>query len=75
MKRIIDTIIENGGKPKVDFSLFVFLKFIQSVTPTIEYDNTVDLELDWSYEIFTKFNLNLKEQTISSHASEGLNSI
>ncbi len=46
MKRIIDTIIENGGKPKVDFSLFVFLKFISSVTPTIEYDNTVDLELD-----------------------------
>lgn len=46
MKRMIDTIIENGGKPKVEFSLFVFLKFISSVTPTIEYDNTVDLELD-----------------------------
>ena len=46
MNRIIDTIIENGGKPKVEFSLFVFLKFISSVTPTIEYDNTVDLELD-----------------------------
>ena len=46
MKRIIDTIIENGGKPKVDFSLFDLLKFIQSVTPTIEYDNTGDLELD-----------------------------
>ena len=58
MKRIIDTIIENGGKPKVDFSLFVFLKFIQSVTPTIEYDNTVDLELDWSFTIFTNFNPN-----------------
>jgi hypothetical protein len=28
------------------------------VTPTIEYDNTVDLELDWSCEFFTKFNLN-----------------
>ena len=58
MKRIIDTIIENGGKPKVDFSLFVFLKFIQSVTPTIEYDNTVDLELDWSFTIFINFNPN-----------------
>lgn len=46
MKRMIDTMIENGGKPKVEFSLFVFLKFISSVTPTIEYDNTVDLELD-----------------------------
>lgn len=46
MKRIIDTIIENGGKPRVEFSMFVFLKFISSVTPTIEYDFTVDLELD-----------------------------
>jgi ubiquitin-like-conjugating enzyme ATG3 len=46
MKRLIDVIIENGGKPRVEFSLFVFLKFISSVTPTIEYDFTVDLELD-----------------------------
>jgi len=46
MKNMIDVIINNGGKPKVEFSLFVFLKFIQSVTPTIQYDNTVDLELD-----------------------------
>lgn len=46
MKNMINTILENGGKPKVEFSLFVFLKFIQSVTPTIQYDNTVDLELD-----------------------------
>jgi ubiquitin-like-conjugating enzyme ATG3 len=46
MKKMIDTMIENGGKPRVEFSLFVFLKFISSVTPTIEYDNTVDLELD-----------------------------
>ena len=38
MKRMIDTMIENGGKPMVEFSLFVFLKFISSVTPTIEYD-------------------------------------
>lgn len=46
MKKMIDTMIENGGKPRVEFSLLVFLKFISSVTPTIEYDNTVDLELD-----------------------------
>ncbi len=46
MKRIISVIVENGGKPRVEFSLFVFLKFISSVTPTIEYDFTVDLELD-----------------------------
>ena len=35
MKRIIAVIVENGGKPRAEFSLFVFLKFISSVTPTI----------------------------------------
>lgn len=43
---MIDTTIENGGKPKVEFCMFVFLKFISSVTPSIEYDFTADLELD-----------------------------
>ena len=46
MKKIIDTITDNGGSPKPHQSLFVFLKFISSVVPTIEYDFTVDLELD-----------------------------
>jgi len=46
MKKIIDTITSNGGTARVEFSLFVFLKFISSVVPTIEYDFTVDLELD-----------------------------
>ena len=46
MKRLIDTVVQNKGEPKVEFSLFFFLKFISSVTPTIEYDNTVNLELD-----------------------------
>jgi hypothetical protein len=27
--------------------MFVFLKFISSVVPTIEYDFTMDLDLDW----------------------------
>ena len=45
MKKIIDTIVDNGGKPEVHQSLFVFLKFISSVVPTIEYDFTMDLEL------------------------------
>jgi hypothetical protein len=27
--------------------MFVFLKFISSVVPTIEYDFTMDLELEW----------------------------
>jgi len=46
MKTIIDTISKNGGEPKVEQSIFVFLKFISSVIPTIQYDFTVDLELD-----------------------------
>lgn len=46
MKSIIDTIIDNGGKPRVESSMFFFLKFISAVTPTIEYDFTIDLELD-----------------------------
>ncbi|TNV71975.1 hypothetical protein FGO68_gene17264 [Halteria grandinella] len=46
MKKIIDTIISNGGTPQVHQSLFVFLKFISSVVPTIEYDFTIDLELE-----------------------------
>lgn len=46
MKTIIDTIIVNGGQPQVTQCLFVFLKFISSVIPTIQYDFTVDLELE-----------------------------
>jgi ubiquitin-like-conjugating enzyme ATG3 len=46
MKKIIDTIQSNGGTPQVHQSLFVFLKFISSVVPTIEYDFTIDLELE-----------------------------
>ena len=45
MKKMIDTISENGGQPQVFQSLFVFLKFIQSVVPTIQYDFTIDLDL------------------------------
>lgn len=46
MKTIIDTICANGGEPQVTQCLFVFLKFISSVVPTIQYDFTVDLELE-----------------------------
>lgn len=46
MKTIIETIQANGGEPQVTQCLFVFLKFISSVVPTIQYDFTVDLELE-----------------------------
>ncbi len=46
MKKIIDTIADNGGKADVHQAIFVFLKFISSVVPTIEYDYTMDMELE-----------------------------
>ena len=35
MKKIIDTVLSNGGEPNVQQAMFVFLKFISSVVPTI----------------------------------------
>lgn len=41
MLRILEALNECGKVPSVDQYLFIFLKFIQSVIPTIEYDYTV----------------------------------
>lgn len=40
MKKIIETVEEGGRKLEVYSYLIVFLKFVQSVIPTIEYDYT-----------------------------------
>lgn len=40
MKKIIETVTESGGEVQAHSSLIVFLKFVQSVIPTIEYDFT-----------------------------------
>lgn len=45
MKRIIDALMSSGKIPTVDQYLFIFLKFIQSVIPTIEYDYTTDVRV------------------------------
>lgn len=45
MKRVIDDWREQGLVPRHDLALFVFLKFISSVVPTIDYDFTMDIEL------------------------------
>ncbi|GAQ83284.1 autophagy-related protein 3 [Klebsormidium nitens] len=45
MKKILDVICAKGADPRVDQYLFIFLKFIASVIPTIEYDYTVDFDL------------------------------
>lgn len=40
MKKIIETVLEGGGELGVHMYLIIFLKFVQSVIPTIEYDYT-----------------------------------
>lgn len=45
MKKIIDVLVSRGVEPEVDKYLFLFLKFVASVIPTIEYDYTLDFDL------------------------------
>lgn len=45
MKKIIDVLMSRGVEPEVDKYLFLFLKFMASVIPTIEYDFTMDFDL------------------------------
>ncbi|CAJ1389104.1 unnamed protein product [Effrenium voratum] len=44
MKKVIQDWIEQGLTPRHDLALFVFLKFISSVVPTINYDFTMEIE-------------------------------
>lgn len=43
MKKVVQGWIQQGYPPRHDLSLIVFLKFIASVIPTIQYDLTVDI--------------------------------
>ncbi|XP_057802467.1 autophagy-related protein 3 [Salvia miltiorrhiza] len=45
MKKIIDVLMSRGVEPEVDKYLFLFLKFMASLIPTIEYDYTMDFDL------------------------------
>ncbi|KAK2653470.1 hypothetical protein Ddye_013326 [Dipteronia dyeriana] len=45
MKKIIDVLVSRGVEPEVYKYLFLFLKFVASVIPTIEYDYTMDFDL------------------------------
>lgn len=40
MKKIIQTVTDGGGELGVHMYLIVFLKFVQTVIPTVEYDYT-----------------------------------
>ncbi len=45
MKRLCDRITEGGGELGVHMYLIVFLKFVQAIIPTIEYDFTQTFSL------------------------------
>ena len=44
MKKMVDQLASNGKYVRVDLYLYLFLKFISAVVPTIEYDFTVKME-------------------------------
>jgi len=45
MLNIVHSLKECGAEPQVEQYLFIFLKFIQSIVPTIEYDYTIDVHV------------------------------
>lgn len=45
MKSMIDHLVESNQVPSIDQYLFLFLKLIQSIVPTIEYDYTVNVHV------------------------------
>eukprot|EP01091_Cochliopodium_minus_P009309 TRINITY_DN2269_c0_g1_i2.p1 TRINITY_DN2269_c0_g1~~TRINITY_DN2269_c0_g1_i2.p1 ORF type:complete len:293 (-),score=83.08 TRINITY_DN2269_c0_g1_i2:32-910(-) len=46
MHSLTERMLSNGKEPRVDMYLFIFLKFMSTVLPTIEYDNTMSLDFD-----------------------------
>eukprot|EP00002_Diphylleia_rotans_P039721 TRINITY_DN9280_c0_g1_i1.p1 TRINITY_DN9280_c0_g1~~TRINITY_DN9280_c0_g1_i1.p1 ORF type:complete len:292 (+),score=53.33 TRINITY_DN9280_c0_g1_i1:50-925(+) len=44
MKKIVDHLVESGREVRPDQYIFLFLKFISSVIPTIEYDYTMQMD-------------------------------
>mmetsp|Transcript_4171 Transcript_4171/g.8214 ORF Transcript_4171/g.8214 Transcript_4171/m.8214 type:complete len:98 (+) Transcript_4171:680-973(+) len=44
MKKLVDNLSDGESAPRPDLYLFIFLKFMSSVMPTIDYDFTMDVE-------------------------------
>jgi ubiquitin-like-conjugating enzyme ATG3 len=44
MKRIVANLMAGGKDIRSDQYMFIFLKFVQSVIPTIDYDYTMEVE-------------------------------
>lgn len=47
LKTMADAMRENGQKIGAHYALLIFLKFITSVIPTVEFDITGDLNFEW----------------------------
>jgi ubiquitin-like-conjugating enzyme ATG3 len=45
MKRLVDEMIAAGREPTIELYMFIFLKFINSVIPTIEYDLSISVSI------------------------------
>jgi ubiquitin-like-conjugating enzyme ATG3 len=45
LKTMVARIEENKGVVNVENALFIFLKFMTAIIPTIEYDKTIDINL------------------------------
>lgn len=45
MKKLIEMVTEGGKDIEVHMYLIIFLKFVQSVIPTIDYDYTQNINL------------------------------
>mmetsp|Transcript_134538 Transcript_134538/g.335686 ORF Transcript_134538/g.335686 Transcript_134538/m.335686 type:complete len:324 (-) Transcript_134538:114-1085(-) len=45
MKKVVQDWVEQGITPRHDLAIFVFLKFISGIVPTINYDFTMDIEI------------------------------
>ena len=44
MKKFVDKLTEDGSEARVDQALFIFLKFMQGLVPTIDYDFTMEVK-------------------------------
>lgn len=60
LKTMSDSMRENGQKVESHFALLIFLKFITSVIPTVEFDLTGDLIFEW-YNLFDYFIFGIME--------------
>lgn len=45
MRTLAQNWISNGMEPRHDLALFVLLKIVSSVVPTLNYDFTIDIEM------------------------------